>query len=584
MDTPLTPLTPANAATARAALPPGISGMTARLALLPLRARLMLGLAAAGLVAVAATLLMWSQQGGNYAMLFGGLAEKDAGSVTTQLEQLGVPYKLGGAGTIMVPADQVLGLRMKLAQLNLPRGTTSGNELLDVSQFGTTPSKERSTLNRALQGELERSVMALDAVQSARVHLSVPPATAFFHDQPKPSASVLLTLHAGRTLDRNQIAGIVFLVVRAVAGMNPRDVAVLDQSGALLNTQSGQGGDTGGMDGQQLQHVRQIESQLVKRLQEILEPTVGRDNLRATVTAEVDFNQLESTSEEYKPNQRADSAAVRSSRSTESTGATPGTASGIPGAASNQPAAAATAPLPGASAATQPGTSTPGLHAAGLGGGGGNARRESQTQFELDHTVAVRRNAVGTLRRVSAAVLINHRSVTDSKGKTSQQPVAAEEIEKINALVQQAIGFNAERGDSVKVVNMPFVAEIVPKADELPFWRQSWLIDLVRAAAVPAALVLVALMLVLAVARPALKQVQAPAEATPPLQLGLDEVVGSEPPTPAQLSLASDATQQALAQESDRQRLQLENARTLAKSNPAAVANIVRDWMGTASA
>lgn len=575
MDTPLTPLTPANAATARAAIPPGVAGMTARLALLPLRARLMLGLAAAGLVAVAATLLLWSQQG-NFAMLFGGLAEKDAGSVTTQLEQLGVPYKLSGAGTIMVPADQVLGLRMKLAQLNLPRGTTSGNELLDVSQFGTTPSKERSTLNRALQGELERSVMALDAVQSARVHLSVPPATAFFHDQPKPSASVLLTLHAGRTLDRNQIAGIVFLVVRAVAGMNPREVAVLDQSGALLSTQAGQGGEQGGLDGQQLQHVRQIETQLVKRLHEILEPTVGRDNLRATVTAEVDFNQLESTSEEYKPNQKPDAAAVRSSRSTESNGATPGTASGIPGAASNQPAAAAIAPLPSASA--------PGLHAAGLGGGASNARRESQTQFELDHTVAVRRNAVGTLRRVSAAVLINHRSVTDSKGKTSQQPVAAEEIDKINALVQQAIGFNAERGDSVKVVNMPFVAEVMPKPEELPFWRQSWLIDLVRAAAVPAALVLVALMLVLAVARPALQQVQAPPEANPLPQEGLDELVGSESPTTAQLSLASDATQQALAQESNRSQLQLDNAKTLAKNNPAAVANLVRDWMGAASA
>lgn len=575
MDTPLTPLTAANAATARAAIPPGVAGMTARLALLPLRARLMLGLAAAGLVAVAATLLLWSQQG-NFAMLFGGLAEKDAGSVTTQLEQLGVPYKLSGAGTIMAPADQVLGLRMKLAQLNLPRGTTSGNELLDVSQFGTTPSKERSTLNRALQGELERSVMALDAVQSARVHLSVPPATAFFHDQPKPSASVLLTLHAGRTLDRNQIAGIVFLVVRAVAGMNPREVAVLDQSGALLSTQAGQGGEQGGLDGQQLQHVRQIETQLVKRLHEILEPTVGRDNLRATVTAEVDFNQLESTSEEYKPNQKPDAAAVRSSRSTESNGATPGTASGIPGAASNQPAAAAIAPLPSASA--------PGLHAAGLGGGASNARRESQTQFELDHTVAVRRNAVGTLRRVSAAVLINHRSVTDSKGKTSQQPVAAEEIDKINALVQQAIGFNAERGDSVKVVNMPFVAEVMPKPEELPFWRQSWLIDLVRAAAVPAALVLVALMLVLAVARPALQQVQAPPEANPLPQEGLDELVGSESPTTAQLSLASDATQQALAQESNRSQLQLDNAKTLAKNNPAAVANLVRDWMGAASA
>ena len=561
MDTPLTALLPANAAAERAATP---TGPMARLGLLPLRSRLMLGLGAAGLVAVAVVLLLWSQQG-NFAMLFGGLAEKDAGSVTTQLEQMGVPYKLSGAGTIMVPADQVLGLRMKLAQLNLPRGTTSGNELLDVNQFGSTPSKERSTLNRALQGELERSIMALDAVQSARVHLSVPPTTAFFHDQPKPSASVLLTLNAGRTLERNQVNGIVFLVVRAVAGMNPRDVAVLDQSGALLSAPP----ETGGLDSQQLQHVRQIEASLVKRLTDILEPTVGRENLRATVTAEVDFNQIETTSEEYKPNQKADEAAVRSTRSAESNGANPGAATGVPGAASNQPAAAATAPLPGASAPT--------LQAAGMGAGSNNARRESQTNYEVDHTVAVRRNAVGTVRRISAAVLVNHRSSTDAKGKTLQQPVPPEEIEKINSLVQQAIGFNKERGDTVKVVNMPFVAEAAPKVDELPFWRQPWLIDLVRAAAVPTALVLVALMLVLAVVRPALKQVEPVLEPSAPPQLGLNAVVGE--PTPEEQAATSAAQQATLALEAARPNQQLESAKALAKQNPAAVANLMRDWM-----
>ncbi len=301
-----------------------------RFALLPMRARLMLGLGTAGLIAVAVALLLWSQQG-NYSMLFGGLGEKDAGSVTTQLEQMGVPYRLSAAGSIMVPADQVLALRMKLAQQNLPHGNSTGNELLDANQFGQSPLKERTTLTRALQGELERSIATLDAVQSARVHLSIPAATAFFQDRPKPSASVVLTLAGGRTLERGQVAGIVFLVVRAVAGMSPRDVAVVDQSGNLLS----ETGDNAGLDRQQLQYVQQIEAGLTKRVSDLLEPTLGRDNLRATVTAEVDFNQIETTSEEFKPNQNPADATVRSTRSTESNNGGAAQPTGVPGAASN---------------------------------------------------------------------------------------------------------------------------------------------------------------------------------------------------------------------------------------------------------
>ena len=555
MESPLTTVMPANAAAART---DASRGPMTRLGQLPLRAKAMLGAGAAGLVAVAVALLLWSQQG-SYAMLFGGLAEKDAGAVTTQLEQMAVPYRLSGAGSIMVPADQVLALRMKLAQLGLPRGSTSGNELLDANQFGQSPIKERNTLNRALQGELERSIMALDAVQTARVHLSVPATTAFFHDQPKPSASVVLNLHGGRTLERGQVAGIVYLVVRAVAGMNPRDVAVVDQHGNLLSDTP----DNAGLDRQQLQYVQQVESGLLKRVIDILEPTVGRDNLRATVNAEVDFNQVETTSEEYKPNQNPAEATVRSMRSAESAGSGNTTPTGVPGAATNQPGASASLAAPAAAGVA--------LQPAQMGAGGSALRRENQTNFEVDRTVAVRRNAVGTLRRVSAAVLVNNLVQTDAKGRTTTKPMPPEEIDKISALVQQAIGFSKERGDSVKVVNMPFHAEPAAKPEELPFWREPWLLDLMRAGAVPAALVAVAAMLVFAVVRPALRRVEPPADA--PGAPALEAVAGGAEEAPSALpALEMNPTEK-----------QLETARAFAKQNPVAVANILRGWVNRES-
>lgn len=554
METLPTQTLPASAAAVHAEAP---SGPLARLQLLPTRAKLMLGLGTAGMIAIAVALVLWGQQA-SFATLYGGLAEKDAGAVATQLEQMGIAYRLSGAGSIMVPADQVLPLRMKLAQLNLPRGTGTGNELLDVSQFGQSPTKERSTQMRALQGELERSITTLDAVQSARVHLSIPPTTAFFQDQPKPSASVVLSLHNGRSLERSQVAGIVFLVVRAVAGMNAKDVAVIDQRGALLSETQ----DNAGLDRQQLEYVQHVESGLRKRVLDILEPTVGRDNLRATVTAEVDFNQVETTSEAFKPNQNAADATVRSVQNSESAGGAAAQPTGVPGAASNQPGAAAALAAPGASA--------PPLQAAQSGAPGSSLRREQRTQYEVDRTVAVRRNAVGTLRRVSAAVLVNHRSTVDAKGRTTIAPVPPEELEKIESLVQQAIGFTKERGDSVKVVNMTFHAEPAPKVEELPLWRQPWLLDLVRAGAVPAALIAVAAMLVFAVVRPALRPVQPPAT----------EADGASATSEAAAGESADpAADEVPLLEAQSENQQLENARTLAKQNPAAVANILRDWV-----
>jgi flagellar M-ring protein FliF len=307
-----------------------------------------------------------------------------------------------------------------------------------------------------------------------------------------------------------------------------------------------------------LQYVNQIESGYGKRIFELLEPVVGRENLRATVTADVDFAQSEATSEEFKPNQgNGASVALRSQQTTESSGGSAATPSGVPGAASNQPPVPATAPLTGAA---QP------LQAAQGGGASSSSRRDAVTNYEVDKTVRVTRNATGTVKRLNAAVVVNNRSVTDAKGKTTQVPLSTDEMDKLTALVQESIGFNKERGDSVKVINAPFKIEPVAKVDT-PWWKQPEVVDMLRAAAVPAGLALVALLVFFGAVRPALKAAFAPAAAPAPGS-NLNAVVSDAEllPVPARL-------------EAPKMSEQLIGARVLAKENPAAVASIVRGWV-----
>jgi flagellar M-ring protein FliF len=246
----------------------------------------------------------------------------------------------------------------------------------------------------------------------------------------------------------------------------------------------------------------------------------------------------------------------------------------VPGAATNQPPLAATAPINGAS---QP------LQAAGAGSSGGGLKREAVTNYEVDKTVRVTRNATGSVKRLNAAVVLNHRTATDAKGKTTTTPLPPEEVEKLTALVQEAIGFNKERGDSVKLISAPFKAPVEPAAENLPLWKQVWLLDLLRASAVPAGLTLVALALIFGVIRPSLRPpepiVLEPAEeAEAALGQQLDAVVDDDNALPG--------TEGGLpALEAPKENTHLEAARKLARENPAAVAMIMRDWVtGVASA
>lgn len=549
---------------ALAAAAPPAAGLGAKLATLPTRTLVSAGVGVIALVALLVT-MSFTLGKSDHRVLFSNLSEKDGAVVIAKLDQLGVDYKFAdGGGSILVPASRVYELRMKLSAAGVNKGSIAGYELLDgTSSFGQSDGQQRVQLKRALEGELTRTIQSLASVQAARVMLALPQQNGFFREQQKPTASVTVQLHPGRTLERDQIAGIVALVASSVPELNTKAVSVLDGNGALLWPLDDRNG-AAGFDSAQLRYLKEVEASHLKRVMDLLEPVVGRENLRATVTAEVDFSQTESTAEEFKPNQGDAPAAVRATRTEESTQADPSRPSGVPGAASNQPPVPATAPMTGASAP---------LQGAQAGGGAANARRESETNYAVDKTVRVTRNATGTVRRLHAAVVVNHRSGTDAKGKPTSTPLTDQEIEKLTALVQQGIGYNQERGDSVRVVNAPFRVEAQPPAEAVPIYMQPWVQDLLRAGLTPAALALVALVIVFTLIRPAVKAATAPPPAPSPVGGQLDAVVAGDEKLP---ELEGDPAVMALE---DKSNGKLESARLLARQNPAVVANIVRSWV-----
>jgi flagellar M-ring protein FliF len=536
------------------------------------RMRLALGI---GLLVVVGIVGIMMGRQAEWRVLYANLADKDGGAIVAQLSTMNVPYKhADGGGAILVPADRVHDTRLRLATLGLPKGAVAGFEMMEANRFGMTQFQERLTFQRGLEGELTRSIQALSSVQSARVHLALPNQNGFFREQQKPSASVLVSLHPGRNLDRAQLAGIVHLVASSVPELTPAAVSVLDDTGKLLSTPADGSAGGGGVDAQQLQYVQQLEQLYSQRILDILEPVVGRKNVKAQVTAEVDFSQTESTSESHRPNQTPDSSAVRSQQVVESSngggvGAGP---TGIPGATTNQPPGAATAPVNGPAQA---------LAAAGAGGGpagaaSGASKRESIINYEVDKTVRVVRGSTGMVKRISAAVVLNHQSITDDKGKTVTTPLTAEQIEKVTALVRETIGFNKDRGDSVNLMNTPFAIEKQTVTD-VPLWRQPELQDLARSVAWPLGTFLLAALVLLGMVRPALKAISQAPVVVPGQGGQVDAVVSDDAERPPLLS--SSATQE--PEGLTRAHLRLEDARKLTRDNPAAVANIVKAWIGS---
>lgn len=528
-----------------------------------------LGVGAALLVAVAIAAIVMGRQP-DYRVLFANLNDKDGGAIVAQLSQMNVPYKhADGGGAILIPADRVHDVRLRLATQGLPKGSVAGFELMESSKFGMTQFQERLNFQRGLEGELTRSIQALSSVQSARVHLALPNQNGFFREQQKPSASVLVSLHPGRILDRAQLAGIVHLVASSVPELAPSAVSVLDDTGKLLSQSPDTAAGTG-VDAQQLLYVQQIEQQYTRRILDILEPVVGRDNVKAQVTAEVDFTQTESTSEQHRPNLATDASAIRSQQIVESTGPQGNPLpTGVPGATTNQPPAPATAPINGANPApTAAGQQPQGAQAVA-------GKRESITNYEVDKTVRVTRGGSGALKRVSAAVVVNYQSVED-KGKTVTKALTPEQIEQMTALVRETIGFNRDRGDSVNLMNTPFQVTAAP-ANDVPLWKQPEMIELAKTFAWPVGAVLFAALVLMGLVRPVLKGGNASAKPrTTSVAGGQLDAVESEMPERPALPAPSKKDEAPIATP---EQLRLEEARVLAKENPVAVANILKTWL-----
>lgn len=503
-------------------------------------------------------------------VLYSNLADKDGGAVIAQLSTLNVPYKHSeGGNAILVPADRVHDVRLKLASLGLPKGSVNGFEMMESNRFGMTQFQERLTFQRGLEGELTRSIQALSSVQNARVHLALPNQNGFFREQQKPSASVLLSLHPGRTLDRNQLAGIVHLVASSVPEMSPSAVSVLDDTGKLLSTPTDGSGGALGVDAEQLQYVRQVEQSYSNRILDILEPIVGRQNVKAQVTADLDFSQTESTTESHKPNQAPEVGAIRSQQVVESSAAATGQPpSGVPGATSNQPPGPASASING---------SAQNLSANGQAGVGAGGKRESIINYEVDKTVRVVKGASGVVKRISAAVVVNNNVTTNDKGKTISTPLTDAQVEKMTALVRESIGFSKDRGDSVNLMNAAFASEKLEIVD-VPIWRQPEVLDLARSFAWPLGTLLFATLVLMGVIRPAIKAMGKVPAATGASNVRVNQLDALESEMPERPQLGGPKTSQELAQVSAGEK-QLDDARQLTRDNPAAVANIIKTWM-----
>lgn len=559
---------PVNASLPEATLP----AWRQRLSALDRTQRMRLGAGVALLVAAVVAAIVLNRQP-DYRVLFANLSDKDGGAIVAQLSQMSVPYKYTeGGGAILVPTERVHDVRLKLATMGLPKGSVTGFELMENSKFGVTQFQERLNFQRGLEGELTRSIQALSSVQSARVHLALPNQNGFFREQQKPSASVLLSLYPGRILDRAQIAGIVHLVASSVPELAPSAVSVLDDSGKLLSQSPDGAGNGSSVDAQQVQYVQQLEQQYTRRILDILGPVVGPSNVKAQVTAEVDFSQTELTSEQHRPNLSPDASAVRSQQVVESSG-TPAnpTPTGVPGATSNQPPQPSAAPINGANPAPTAANSQTGVQAAG-------AKRESITNYEVDKTVRVTRagGGSGAIKRLTAAVVVNYQPGTDAKGQPEAKALTPAQIEQMTALVRETIGFNKERGDSVNLMNTPFLADATPAAD-LPLWKQPETIELAKSFAWPVGMVLFAMLVLLGLVRPALRTPKLKAEAVPTAQPAGRQVDALEDEHPERPALAAPLKTAELP--ATPEQLRLEEARVLAKENPMAVASILKTWV-----
>ncbi|MBL4711610.1 MAG: flagellar M-ring protein FliF [Gammaproteobacteria bacterium] len=419
---------------------------------------LMIGLAVS--VALGVTVALWSQTP-NYSMLYGNLNAKDLSQITRALDTSGIEYKLDASNAgILVPADKLQQARMKLAATGTRVGSDVGFEMLDKSPgLGSNSFLLKARYQRALEGELAQTISMLKIIESARVHLAIPKQSAFARKSARPSASVVLNLYPGMTINDMQTAGIVNIVASSIPGLDVEHVTVTDDRGRLLSSKGGESSMSNSST--QFDYTRKLEDRYVKRILDIISPIVGVEGVRAQVVADINFTSLEETKESYLPEQKA----LRSEQLFEQNSSLAAVA-GIPGALSNQAPAGGSTEVDTSATASSPTV---------------NNSSRALRNYEIDRTISHIRKSPTTLQRISVAVIVDYRSVVGKKGKVTREPLTEQELKYVSELVREAVGFNEERGDTINVVNTQFqLPEAVEPLPEIPLWEQAWVLDLAK--------------------------------------------------------------------------------------------------------
>lgn len=505
----------------------------------------------------------------SFSSLYTGLEPGDAAEVITALQSAAIPYELNAAsGSVMVESGRVHEARLNLAAQGLPKGTAIGVEMLQQEQsFGTSQFVESARYHHAMETELARTISTMRNVKSARVHLAIPKNSVFVRKQQKPSASVALSLYGGRAIEQGQVNAIIHMVASGISNLSAENVTVVDQSGHLLS--SGDMSSSVAMTGREYDYSRQVERDFEQRIEHLLEPIIGSGKVRATVNANIDFTQQESTEELYNNANQT----LRSEQSSSSKRFNNRDGSGVPGALANQP--------------PEGGQLVEGAGDVGQGGltkAPSNSNNNIVKNYEVDRTIRHSRQNSGIIKRLTVAVLVDDR-VTVEDGETTRTPLTNDEIARVKSLVQQTIGFDQQRGDQVDVINASFTPlEAIEELPEPSIMDNKW-VQFALKWIWPFILILIVIFTIL---KPSIKGLTSYVPPTPVLAsdqgaAGEGGAAGGEAGEGgeggvAQLEHQEDAIP--LPKDSDEK---IEFAKSMVQQDPKKVANVVKDWVGAES-
>jgi flagellar M-ring protein FliF len=523
---------------------------------------LLAGVAAA--VAAAIWLVLWSQ-GQNYSVLYGHLSERESGQVMDALTAAGIEFKLNPSGAVSVPESKVQEARIRLASQGLPQSDAMGIEMIQKdSALGSSSMMENARYQSVLETELARTIVKVQGVQTARVHLALPKPSVFLRDARKATASVMLQLYPGRRLEPGQVAAIVHLVASSVPELAASDVTLVDQAGTLLNSPDENAEQAAST--RQFAYTRRLEESYQQRIIELLEPLIGAGRVRATVTADMDFTVTEETRENYDPAKTA----VRSEQTSNEQRRGGEGVEGIPGALSNQPPG--TSGAPAIAGAATPGNPAPAAaetsQGSAAGSGPSSSAQRSTRNFEVDRTLSYVKQPVGVLKRLSVGVVLDDWQKMDADGKGTTAPMSAEDIKRFSQLVRESMGLKEDRGDQLNVLNQTFKSNApIGPVDGPPLWETPWVTQLAKQI-VGAALVLVVAFLVL---RPLMKSLTKSTPRRDAVDAAVGDLEGDRVSISGQggnaIKLAPSFEQQIAA------------ARTLVGQDPRRAAQVVKDWV-----